>query len=183
MKALAIVFLGAIICYNMASDSKLINSVKTNAMITNDNSSLDSLDFNVIKYDTSYSYIFPNTFKSTDLSVKEIMECERLLRSYIVDYNTKSAKRFDELTEKFPNQKFNIETFTIELKEYGRQYMAVLSDKGEKTIFVNCFCDPAEFKYRHRALVVVFDGGNCFFNFKVDLKNKKIFDFMENGVG
>ena len=152
-------------------------------MITDDNASLDSLDFNVIKYDTSYHYIFPKTFKSTDLSSKEIMECEKLLRSYIVDYNTEATKRFGEMTEKFPNQKFNIEAFTIELKEYGRQYMAVLSDKGEKIIYVNCFCDPTRFKYRDRDLVIVFDGGNCYFNFKVDLKNRKIFDFMENGVG
>jgi hypothetical protein len=86
------------------------------------------------------------------------------------------------MTKKYPNHRFNILDFTIELHEYGRQYMAVTSDKGQKMVYVNCVCDPTEFDYRETELIQVDDGGNCYFNFKVNLTTKRLFDFMENGV-
>ena len=162
------------------SDLATLDNV--DALSSSDKVMLDSLDFNLIDYDTSYDYIFPVTFKPTNLSDMEIMECETLLNSFIADYNEEGIKRFDEMTKKYPNGQFEIEDFKIELKDYGRQYMTVVSDKGDKIVYVNCFCDPTHFNYRDKELVQVDDGGNCFFNFKVDLKTKKIFDFMENGV-
>jgi len=104
------------------------------------------------------------------------------LKLFIVDYNVQATTRFHELTKEHPELKFNLDDFTIELKDYGRQYMAVVSDNGTKLVYVNCFCDPFKFADRDKELVAVLDGGNCFFNFKVNLKEKKIFDFMENGV-
>jgi hypothetical protein len=145
---------------------------------------LDSLDFSILKYDTTfrYRYIFPSTFKPTDLSSAEIIECEKLLRTYVLNYNEEATKEFEEVSKKHPNLKFDVKQVTIELEEYGRQYVAGLSEDGNKVVYVNCFCYPEEFEYRNKELVVVDDGGNCFFNFKVDLKNRKIFDFRENGV-
>jgi hypothetical protein len=181
MRLLLITLVGTILGCTRVSDPGLKNSDKIDTLITADNVELDSLDFNIIKYDTSYNYIFPKTFKAIDLNDEEIMECETLLRLFIADYNVEATKRFDEMTKKYPKLKFNKNQFTIELRDYGRQYMAALSE-NEKFVYVNCFCDPVEFDYRHKELVQVDDGGNCFFSFKVDLKNKKIFDFRENGV-
>jgi c-di-AMP phosphodiesterase-like protein len=178
---LIIIFLLTILNCTRTIDSNLTTLDNVDSLSTVDNA-LDSLDFNIIKYDTSYYYIFPKTFVSTDLSVEEIIACENLLKLFIENYNIEAKKRFDEMTKKYPDLKFNIREFTIELEEYGRQYMPVVSDKGEKTVYVNCFCDPKEFNNRNKELVQVLDGGNCFFSFKVDIKNKRIFDFMENGV-
>jgi c-di-AMP phosphodiesterase-like protein len=179
---LIIIFFLTILSCTRTSDSNLTNSDNVDTLSTVDNAALDSLDFNIVKYDTSYYYIFPKTFVSTDLSDKEIVACENLLRLFIENYNVEAKKRFDEMTKQYPNVKFNVRDYTIELEDYGRQYMSVVSDKGEKMVYVNCFCDPKEFEYRDKELVQVHDGGNCFFNFRVDLKNKTIFDFMENGV-
>jgi hypothetical protein len=179
---LIIISLLTILNCTRTSDSNLTTLHNVDSLSTVDNPAFDSLDFSIIKYDTSYYYIFPKTFVPTDLSVKEIVACENLLKPFIENYNIEAKKRFDEMTKKYPDLKFNIREFTIELEEYGRQYMPVVSDKGEKTVYVNCFCDPKEFKYRNKELVQVLDGGNCFFSFKVDIKNKRIFDFMENGV-
>jgi hypothetical protein len=98
-----------------------------------------------------------------------------------VDYNSEAIERFNKLTKKYPNQKFDSKDFTIELVDYGRQYIAVTSDNGDKFVFVNCFCEPEKFSYRDKELVDVMDGGNCYFQFKVNLGQSKIFDFMTNG--
>ena len=143
---------------------------------------IDSLDFHIIRFDSSYQYLFSTSFMTADLTNKEIIESENLLKLFIADYNVEATKKFNEMTKEYPNIKFNILDFTIELADYGRQYMSVVSHKGERMVYVNCFCDPTEFNYRDKELVQVEDGGNCFFNFKVNLTEKKIFDFMENGV-
>jgi len=75
MRLLFIVtILGAILGCTRTSDSSLSNSDKVDTLSAAGNVS-DSLDFNIIKYDTSYHYIFPKTFRTTDLSEKEIKEC------------------------------------------------------------------------------------------------------------
>ena len=143
---------------------------------------LDSLNINVLKYDSSYKYIFPEAMEIADLTREEITECELLLKAYIANYNVQAKKRFEEISKNHPGLKFSLDNFTIELKNYGRQYVAAINNDGEKVVYVNCFCHPSEFDYRDKELVQVEDGGNCFFNFKVDIKRKRIFDFRENGA-
>lgn len=159
------------------------SSDKIQPLIHTQKTDSNFLDFHIIKFDSSYQYLFSKSFTSTDLTEKQIMECEKLLKLFVKDYNIEATSKFDEMTKKHPNIKFNILDFTIELNDYGRQYMSVVSNKGEIVVFVNCFCCPTNFNYRDKKLVRVDDGGNCFFHFKVDLTKKKIFDFMENGVG
>jgi len=143
----------------------------------------ESLDFHVIKFDSSYQHLFSKSFSPKELTNNQIIECESLLKLFVKDYNLEATKKFDEMTKKYPNIKFNLLDFTIELDDYGRQYMSVVSNKGEILVFVNCFCSPKNFNYRDKMLVQVDDGGNCFFHFKVNLTEKKVFDFIENGVG
>jgi hypothetical protein len=174
------ILLGSLLSCGRTTDSGLTASDKVDTLVDADNVALDSIDFNILKYDTSYRHIFSKTAKTPQLSEKEIIECELLLKLFIAGYNAEAIKKFDEMTKKYPGQKFNEENFTIELKDYGRQYMAVL-DNGIKLVYVNCFCDPKVFDYRDKRLVHVFDGGNCFFNLKINLTEKKIFGFVENG--
>lgn len=164
------------------SDSRDKQSEKTDTLQTADNMTVDTLRIYKIKYDTSYSYIFPAILRAAYLSQDDIKICETLLNQYIADYNKEAKLKYEEVTKKYPNQGFNLLDFTIELQEYGRQYMAVTGDNGEKLVYVNCFCDPTGFDYRETELVRVMDGGNCFFNFKVNLTTKRLYDFMENGV-
>jgi hypothetical protein len=46
-------------------------------------------------------------------------------------------------------------------RQYFRQYVAVIRE-GRKLIFVNAFCDEVQFPDWHQRLVVVFDGGSCY---------------------
>ena len=63
---------------------------------------------------------------------------------------------------------------------YKRQYFPVINSKGEKEVRVNCFCGQADFDWKKEELMVC-DGGNCFFNFVINLKTKKYYDLIING--
>jgi hypothetical protein len=67
---------------------------------------------------------------------------------------------------------------------YKMQFVPVVNSKGEKIVWVNCFCrfwDDFCNTWRTQA-VIVDDGGTCYFNFKINLSAKKWFDFVVNGV-
>jgi hypothetical protein len=50
------------------SDSTIAISESADSLKIIQDFTLDSLDFSILKYDTSYHYIFPSTFKAIDLS-------------------------------------------------------------------------------------------------------------------
>jgi hypothetical protein len=70
----------------------------------------------------------------------------------------------------------------IDLKRYKRQYIGVTNEKGEKEVWINCFCiDPHNPKMNwKKEFVMVKGGGNCYFNLKVNLTTKKYYDFDTN---
>jgi hypothetical protein len=109
------------------------------------------------------------------------------LRIFIDRYNKKGKIKLDSLkkrynTPKYKGIQFMENQFYIDLKKYGRQYIAVKDKHSHKIVYINCFCNPSEFTYRKSDWVQVDDGGNCFFQIKIDLNAKKIIDFRENGV-
>ena len=70
----------------------------------------------------------------------------------------------------------------ISTAHYKRQYMVVLNKKGEKEVWVNCFCWNYGADWRN-TIVSVDDGGNCFFNLKINLTKKEYYNFDINGNG
>ena len=73
--------------------------------------------------------------------------------------------------------------FTNQIKDvskYYKQFIAVINKQGEKEVWINCFCskDP---KWKNE-VVLVLDGGNCYFQLKINLTKKLVYDFMVNGV-
>ena len=68
--------------------------------------------------------------------------------------------------------------------KYKRQYVAFVDKDKHKKIWINCFCnDEGDFKYWKKQPVLVEDGGDCFFNFMIDLNDKQYYRFEVNGIG
>ena len=70
------------------------------------------------------------------------------------------------------------------LNHYTRQYQGMINEKGEKILWINCFCsnDPdKDFPHWRKHEVLVLDGGACFFNLKVNIITGKYYDFGVNG--
>lgn len=113
----------------------------------------------ILKFDTLDSWVFKNA-KPSVLSVNEINELDKIISNFFADH------------------KYAL----LDIKKYKRQYFPVINDKGEKEVWVNCFCGHPDYDWKNK-IVFVFDGGNCFFNVKVNLQTKKYYDLMINGEG
>jgi hypothetical protein len=135
--------------------------------------------FVVLPYDTTQTWIF-NSGKQTQLTTNDFQLIEKLLTNCIKDYNPFQEKLFKDISNKHPEHKLNKNDYIIDLKRYKRQYIAVTNEKGEKEVWINCFCLPWEKSLKHNVLVVD-DGGNCFFHLKINLTTGIYYNFSVNG--
>jgi hypothetical protein len=141
---------------------------------------VDSSVVAILPFDsTLYNWVFKNK-RPTDLSTKDLQNIESILNKCINDYNPHLERYFNELKEKHPNRKINKKNFTIDLANYRRQYLPAINSKGEKEVWVNCFCDKRTPNWRNE-VVFVNDGGNCYFNLKINLTTGKYYELRVNG--
>lgn len=139
---------------------------------------------NTTQIDTSVFVILPldtsQTGKPTDLTADDLLKIETILKKCISDYNSEQEKRLKELNDKNLEYKLDKKDFTIDLAGYKRQYVPAINSKGEKSVWINCFC--GQWSERSRTnLVLVMDGGNCFFNLKINLTTGQYYELMVNG--
>ncbi|MBS1772488.1 MAG: hypothetical protein JST82_06500 [Bacteroidetes bacterium] len=118
----------------------------------------------------------------TRLDNKELQLIDTLLKDAISDYNKKLEK---EYKKRYGGRKMDISNMTIDLykENYKRQCFAYVNKKGEKIVWVNCMCseDPVDIEGWKSHLIIVRDGGKCYFNLKVDLAKKEAYDLRVNG--
>jgi hypothetical protein len=147
------------------------NSIKT---------SVDSSIISILPYDTTLYWIFKDCNK-TELSTLELEDIENIIMKCIDEYNSEQEKQFTEINNVHPEYKFEKKDFIIDLKRYKRQYIAVTNKIGEKEVWINFFCETMKMNWKED-IVVVMDGGNCFFNLKINMTTKKYFDLTVNGA-
>lgn len=122
----------------------------------------------IIPLDSTFSKPFDKRYKEATLTERDLDKIERMLKITIDRYNAalKSADR---------------EWYEINLQKYKyrRQYVCAINRDGEKEVFVNCFCTSMDYWRKH--LVVVSDGGKCFFSLKINLSTSESYEFTMNG--
>lgn len=123
----------------------------------------DTTQYAIISFDKS-SWFFENA-KPAGLNNKEIEQIEELLKEAIKKHNKAIA-----------NEAFALKP----LKRYKRQLVPVINNKGEKEVWVNCLCDVHGDNWRNQ-IIFVNDGGNCYFNLKINLTTKTFYDIQVNG--
>ncbi len=69
-------------------------------------------------------------------------------------------------------------------EDYNRQFVGGEMESGDKIIWVNCFCstESKNMKNWKTEIIMVADGGNCFFNVKINIKKKEYYDLIVNGM-
>ncbi len=68
------------------------------------------------------------------------------------------------------------------LEKYSKQYVGYQDASGNKFVYINGFCRANEnAEDLRKTLRIVFDGGNCFFQMKIDIKTGKCVEFRVNG--
>ncbi|HYM32435.1 MAG TPA: hypothetical protein VEU47_14115 [Candidatus Cybelea sp.] len=97
-------------------------------------------------------------------SAAEIADLERVLPGYLAEFDDARAR-----------------AIAGKLATYKRQYLGYV-DHGEKFIWVNAFCDDfaSQTDWTER-LVVVLDGGTCFFNVRYSAARMRFERLMING--
>lgn len=143
---------------------------------------VDTSTIAIIKLDNTTNNTFKlfKTVTETELTSEDIEKIEFILLDFLNDYNPKQERVYNDIIEKNPNSKIDKRHFIIDLGRYKRQYYATTNEKGEKEIWVNCFCDTWDKNWKED-LIFVFDGGNCYFNLKINLTTKEYYDVMVNG--
>ena len=157
---------------------------------------IDTSKYAILKFDKNrfkyLDYYFDINSKPTPLTLKDIKTIEALIEKCTSDYNKQQQIYWQPIIEKQP-EKFPDPSAIIhgnDIKNpllYYKQLIAVIDKNGEKIVFVNCFCskemksstnDPSYWK---RGIIMVDDGGNCFFQLKVNLTTNKVDHFRVNG--
>ena len=139
--------------------------------------SLFSQNSNVLQFDTSKTAIlqfvpnvihFNKTYKPVTYTQNDIFLVESLLIECVNHFNKSLRKNFKSAS------------IDLQKRNYLKQLIFVKNKKGEKEVWVNCFCETSDDNWK-TDIVEVFDGGNCFFNFKINLATKKFYSLRING--
>jgi hypothetical protein len=140
----------------------------------------DTSKFLIIEYNKESKWVFNKKCRNVNLSKNDISKIEILLNKSVNEYNIEAEKHLEKLKEENPKIKFDKENSIINLDKYKRQYVAVLNNKNEKEVWVNCFCGKFT-EDDKKNILIVNDGGNCFFNLKINLTKNNYYDFSVNG--
>ncbi len=140
----------------------------------------DTTKYTIIEYNEESKWVFNKKCRKTTLTKNDLNNIEILFNQGVKEYNIGAEQRLEKLKEENPKTKFQRKYFIIDLDDYKRQYVAVLNQKNEKEVWINCFCRDFGGNGKE-SILIVFDGGNCFFNLKINLTTKKYYDFRVNG--
>ena len=130
---------------------------------------IDTSKYAVISFNKLTYGPFDKSYKSAKLTAIEIDVIEDLLANCIAEYDSTQSKN---------GNSYNI--IDLSKEKYKKQFVAVINNKGEKEVWINCFCDDWDKKWKTHILIVD-DGGKCYFNLKINLTTKKYFDLQVNG--
>ncbi|HEY1056490.1 MAG TPA: hypothetical protein VGE24_15195 [Emticicia sp.] len=133
----------------------------------------------IISSDSVPGWIFKNG-KRAELVNSDFGKIERLLENCINEYNAKQQKWYNKAKAKYPDDSIKIEYYIIDLKRYKRQYMVSTNPRGEKEVWVNCFCYTNIENWK-KGILMAKDGGNCFFNLKINITKETYYDLRVNG--
>lgn len=119
--------------------------------------------------DLVYKELFGSGYKKWELTEKDINDAEKVIKICFENQKMGTVNRF---VRKSP-------------EDYCKQFIGAVNFKGEKTIWVNCFCEKYkdDFKNWKTEIVFVKDGGNCYFNIKINADKSKYYDLNINGNG
>jgi hypothetical protein len=154
--------------------SKALNQEKSKTTFMSD---ADTSVFAILSFNTAGR---KDSLK-TNLSAEELSKIQNILQQCIREYNIDQEKYFEEEKKKTPKYRSYRNAFLIDLLKYKRQYVPAINDKGEKVVWVNCFCSRWGENWKER-LIMVEDGGNCYFNLSINLTTGKYSKLKVNGV-
>ena len=139
---------------------------------------LDTNQYKIFKFNPKEKFIFDKSFKPTELNKENIEEIYKLLGPAIENYILDEIDVFKKLN---PGKSYNIENIKIQWEKYKYQFIPVINKKGELIVWCNAICNGRDFNWKN-SIIIVHDGGKCFFNLKINLTKHKAFELLVNGL-
>ena len=68
-----------------------------------------------------------------------------------------------------------------ELKKYYLQYLVYLDENGDKWVYINAMCKVSDKLNWKKEMYSIADGGNCYWNMKINITKKTYSYVMING--
>lgn len=133
----------------------------------------------IISSDSISNWLFKDG-KRAELVSSDLGKIEKVLEICINEYNIKKQKQYNEDKANYPEHQLRKEDYTIDLKRYKRQYLTSINAKGEKEVWVNCLCST-NIKNWKKGIIIVHDGGNCYFNLKINITTETYYNLIVNG--
>ncbi|GEO11110.1 hypothetical protein [Segetibacter aerophilus] len=136
--------------------------------LSRQNNTFDTSKIALISFKQTSNWPFPNEYIPTTLNALEIIQLDSLINSCALSYNSRLSED-------------NRDAYGINFskRHYKRQYVPVLNSKGEKEVWANFFCK--EWENWKQEIVFIKDGGNCFFELKINLTTKACSAVHVNG--
>ncbi|MEJ4087647.1 hypothetical protein [Galbibacter orientalis] len=176
MKALIFIILISISSCNETKKTTEIESTEN----TQTEFKLVESDFVILPFNNDWHWIFKDV-QPTKLTQSELIEIESILKIAVKENNERQKVNLKKHNEEYPKNKWSETGFELKLNGKKRQYVPVINQNGEKEIWINFFCNNWESDSWKTDLMIVHDGGNCYFNLKVNLTNKAYSELMING--
>jgi hypothetical protein len=130
---------------------------------------VDTALYAVLQYDDhakmAMDWQFPNA-RPDSLTMAQVDSAEELIDRAYANYLRDANKHIHLLQP---------------LRAYHRQYVALMNEQGEREIWINFFCASFGNDWRHY-IMVVDDGGGCFFQIRLNWSKKKVVELLPNGV-
>jgi hypothetical protein len=143
---------------------------------------LPKSEYAILPLDSSTNWLslFKNA-KPAELNQSELAEIEEIIGIAIRENNQKQDEELVEHNKTYPDNQLTETGYELKLDGFKRQYVSVINEKGEKEIWINFFCNDWNSDKWKTELMIVKDGGNCYFNLKVNLTKKAYSDLRING--
>jgi hypothetical protein len=136
----------------------------------------------ILPFDKTAYTSLPDDCTQATLNKDDLANIDRVLSFCVNKYNHSQTTVYKQIVKKLPDQDLKIDDYVIELKRYYRQYIVVFNKRGEKEVWVNCFCNIHSLDNWREKPVIMMGGGNCFFNVRINLTRKSYSGFMVNGL-
>lgn len=129
-----------------------------------------------------YSEFVCKDCKESKISTEEIGIVKQIMAKAVKEYNIKAEKQYYLDVKEYQNEKIEKSSYVIDLKRYKFQIVAGINKSKEKIVLIFCHCYESKFFDYTKQLVSTQDGGNCYFQLKINLTTKKYYDFFVNGI-
>ena len=171
MKQIFFYIIVLVILYSCFSNSAKVDSDKKDLPVLIDNKLV------ILKDTKNLQYVMADTVSDIrSLNAADLARIDSILNVAV------NNGEFDFLQD--PKMK--------RIKNYYRQYICFQDKKGEKIVFINAFCEIWKFSVVKdgktkidtfdwkNEFLIVYDGGACYWNIKVNLTTNQYFDLFIN---